>query len=125
MAEQIAQAATSLQLPPNGEAPKSVVVVMRGDTLVITLHGALSSAEEQMARSPVGAARVRKSHRQLFLEAADLLQQNIKRIIGKDVRQAAMEADPAIGTVALVFASGPMVQVILLSDMAPFGARSA
>src|ERR1700735_3503618 len=37
--------------------PKSVSVVLSGETLVVTLHGALSPAEQAMAQSPEGAAK--------------------------------------------------------------------
>jgi uncharacterized protein YbcI len=52
MAEQIAQAATALQQQRTGHVPKSVSVVLSGDTLVVTLHGALSPAEQAMAQNP-------------------------------------------------------------------------
>ena len=39
MAEQIAQAATAFQQQRTGHEPKSVSVVLSGDTLVVTLHG--------------------------------------------------------------------------------------
>jgi len=48
--------------------------------LVVTLHGALSPAEQSLARSPAGAAQVQEFHRQLFTSSADGLRQEIKRI---------------------------------------------
>ena len=39
-----------------GTAPKAVTAILSEDTLVITLHGALSAAEEDLAKSPAGAA---------------------------------------------------------------------
>ena len=46
VAQQIAQAAIAFEQRRTGHAPKSVAVVLSGDTLVITLHGALSPAEK-------------------------------------------------------------------------------
>ena len=96
MAEQIAHAATTFQQQRTGHEPKSVSVVLSGDTLVVTLHGALSPAEQAMARSPQGAAQVREFHRQLFHNASDKLRQEIKRITGMEVREATAEVERAI-----------------------------
>ena len=51
---------------------RSVTVVLSEDTLVITLHGALSPAEKALAQSPAGAAQVQEFHRQLFANSADV-----------------------------------------------------
>lgn len=115
MAEQIAQAATAFQQERTGHEPKSVSVVLSGDTLVVTLHGALSPAEQAMAQNPQGAAKVQEFHRQLFLSASDKLRMEIKRITGMDVREAKAEVEPASGALVQVFTSGTMVQVFLLS----------
>jgi uncharacterized protein YbcI len=85
-AKQIAQAAIDFEQKTTGRAPKSVTVVLSGDTLVITLHGALSPAEKAMALSPEGVAQVQEFHRQLFASASDSLRQEIKRITGVATR---------------------------------------
>jgi uncharacterized protein YbcI len=121
MAQQIADAATALQQQRTGHAPKSVSVVLSGDTLVVTLHGALSPAEQMMAQKPEGAAKVREFHRQLFMNASETLRQEIKRITGMDVREATAEVEPKSGSVVQVFTSGTMVQVFLLSGNVPAG----
>ena len=58
MAQQIAQAAIAFEKKRTGHSPKSVTVVMSDNTLMITLHGALSPAEIALAKSPAGAAKV-------------------------------------------------------------------
>jgi uncharacterized protein YbcI len=98
-----------------------VSVVLSGDTLVVTLHGALSPAERAMARSPEGAAKVREFHQQLFSNASETLQQEIKRITGMEVREATAEVEPRTGALVHVFTSGTMVQVFLLSGDVPSG----
>jgi len=115
MAQQIAEAATALQQQRTGHTPKSVSVVLSGDTLVVTLHGALSPAEQAMAKSPDGAAKVQEFHRQLFHSASDALRQEIKRITGMEVREATAQVEPTTGAVVQVFTTGTMVQVFLLS----------
>lgn len=116
MAYQIAQVARAFERERTGHAPKSVTVVLSGDALVITLHGALSEAEKALARDPHGAAKVQEFHRQLFASAAGPLRHEIERITGVKVREAAAEIEPTTGTVVKVFASGTLVQVYLLTD---------
>ena len=119
MAQQIAEVATALQLQRTGHAPKSVTVVLSGDTLVVTLHGALSPAEQAMAQSPEGAAKVQDFHRQLFQTASETIRLEITRITGVDVREASVEMEPTTGTVVQVFTTGAMVQVFLLARNVP------
>jgi uncharacterized protein YbcI len=121
MAQQIARAATAFQLQATGHQPKSVSVVLSGDTLVVTLHGALSPAEQALAKDPKGAEKIQEFHRQLFISALDTLRQEIKRITGMEVREAKAEIDPATGAVVQVFTTGTMVQVFLLSGEVPSG----
>jgi uncharacterized protein YbcI len=115
MAEQIAQVATTFQQQRTGHQPKSVSVMLGGDTLVVTLHGALSPAEQATVQSPQGAAKVLEFHRHLFLNASDTLRQEIKRITGMEVLEGSAEMDPTCGPVIQVFPSGTMVQIFLLS----------
>jgi uncharacterized protein YbcI len=118
-AQQIAQAALDFEQKTTGRAPKSVTVVLSGDTLVITLHGALSPAEKLLAGTPEGIAQVQEFHRQLFASASASLRQEIKRITGVEVREAAAEVEAATGTVVKVFTSGTVVQVFLLAHGVP------
>jgi uncharacterized protein YbcI len=119
VAEQIAQAASAFEQLRTGHAPKSVTVVLYEDTLVITLRGALSPAEQALARSPVGATQVQEFHRELFSNSAEALRQEIKRITGVAVREATAEVEIASGAVVQVFATGTMVQVFLLAQRVP------
>ncbi|HTU89228.1 MAG TPA: DUF2294 domain-containing protein [Gemmataceae bacterium] len=118
-AQQIAQAALDFEQKTTGRTPKSVTVVLSGDTLVITLHGALSPAEKVLAGTPEGIAQVQEFHRQLFASASASLRQEIKRITGVEVREAAAEVETATGTVVKVFTSGTVVQVFLLARRVP------
>jgi uncharacterized protein YbcI len=119
MAHQIAQAAIAFEQSRTGHTPESVTVVMSDNTLMITLHGALSPAERNLAKSPAGAAQVQDFHRQLFSSAADSLRQEIKRITGVEVREAVAEIEPATGTVVQAFTTGTVVQVFLLACSVP------
>ena len=92
---------------------------MSDNTLMITLHGALSPAERALAKSPAGAAQVQDFHRQLFTSAADSLRQEIKRITGVEVREAVAEVEPTTGTVVQAFTTGTVVQVFLLACDVP------
>jgi uncharacterized protein YbcI len=114
-AHQIARAAIEFDHQTTGRVPKSVTVVLINDTLVITLHGALSPAEKALAMSQEGAAQVQEFHRQLFANASGALRQEIKRITGVEVREATAEVETTTGTVVNVFTSGTVVQVFLLA----------
>ena len=116
IAQQVAQMASVLQRQRTGHAPKAVTVVLSEDTLVVTLHGALTPAEQALAKSREGAAKVQEFHRQLFRNSVDSLWTEIKRITGREVREAAAEIDPATGSVVHAFTTGTMVQVFLLAE---------
>ena len=119
MAEHVAQAARDFQHQRTGHVPKAVTVVLSNDTLVITLHEALSPAERAMAVNPAGAAKVREFHRQLFADSSQALAAEIKRITGVDVRESIAEVETITGTVVQVFTSGTMVQVFQLTRGIP------
>ena len=91
MAQQVAQAISVFQEQRTGYRPKAVTVVLSDDTLVVTLHEALSPAERALSRNPEGAAQVQEYHRQLFKDSVGLLRQEIKRITGVAVGEAAAE----------------------------------
>ena len=115
MAQQVAQAASEFQQRQTGHVPTAVTVVLSGETLVITMHNALSPAEKALAKSPAGAAQVQEFHRQLFSSSSQSLRDEIKKITGVDVREAVAEVEPLTGAVVCAFASGTMVQVFQLS----------
>jgi uncharacterized protein YbcI len=117
MAKQIAEVATAYQKERTGHAPASVTVVLSDETLVITMHDALTPAEKALALNANGAAQVQEFHRQLFLSSADSLRTEIKRITKREVREAVVEV--ANGTVVHAFTTGNVVQVFMLSEISP------
>ena len=116
MAQQIAQTAIAFEERRLGRKPKSVTVVLGGDTLVITMHGVLSPAERTLAASPEGAAQLQEFHQQLFKFSSDPLRREIKRITGLEICESAK--DKAAAAVQ-VFAVGTVVQVFLLAGRLP------
>ncbi len=96
-----------------------MTVVLSDTTLVITLHGALSPAEEALAKTPGGANQVQEFHRELFTNSFDSLREEIKRITGVEVREATAEVEATTGTVVKAFTTGTVVQVFLLADSVP------
>jgi len=121
VAQQIAQAAVAFQQQRTGREPQSVAVILSDHTLMITLQGALSPAEKNLAKTPEGAAKLQEFHRQLFTTSANDLRQEIKRITGVDVVESTVEVEPSTGTVVQVFTTGTMVQVFLLAKGLPAG----
>jgi uncharacterized protein YbcI len=122
MAQQVAQAISVFQEQRTGHPPKAVTVVLSDETLVVTLHEALSPAEKALASSPEGEAQVQEFHRQLFKSSVDLLREEISRITGVAVGEAAAEVETASGAVVHAFTTGTMVQVFRLAGRIPAGA---
>jgi uncharacterized protein YbcI len=116
MAHEIAMAATAFQKKQTGHAPRSATVVLTDETLVITLHGALSEAERALSKDPAGASKVQEYHRQLFTNSVSSLREEISRITGVAVREAAAEIETCSGSIVHAFTSGAMVQVFLLNE---------
>jgi uncharacterized protein YbcI len=123
-AQQIARAASDFERQRTGRVPRSVAVALAGDTLVVTLHGVLSPAEQGLARSAAGIAQLQKLYRLLFTDAAGSLRQEIKRITGVDVREATAAVQPATAGVVPVFTTNTVVQVFLLAGALPAEAWS-
>ena len=119
MAQQVAQAISVFQEQRTGCLPKAVTVVLSEDTLVVTLHEALSPAEKALASTPEGAVQVQEFHRQLFKSSVDLLREEIKRITGVAVGEAAAEVETTTGAVVHAFTTGTMVQVFRLASSIP------
>jgi uncharacterized protein YbcI len=115
IAQQVAEAVSLFQEQRTGYPPKAVTLVLSDDTLVVTLHEALSPAEKVLASTPEGAAQVQEFHRQLFRSSVDLLCEEIKRITGVAVGEAAAEVETTTGAVVHAFTSGTMVQVFRLT----------
>ncbi len=116
MAQQVALAASQFQQQRTGHAPQSALAVLNGETLVVTLHGALTPAEKALATTPAGAAQVREFHRELFNSSCEPLRQEIQRITGVVVGQGTAEIEPTTGAIVQVFATGTVVQVFLLAQ---------
>lgn len=119
VAQQITEAVSTFQKQSTGHAPKAVTVVLSEDTLVITLHEALTPAERNLAKSADGAVQVQEFHRQLFANSSEALRQEIQRITGRQVREATAEIEPTTGSIVHAFTSGTMVQVFLLTPNTP------
>ena len=119
MTQQVAQAVSAFQQRRTGYAPKAVTVVLSEDTLVVTLHEALSPAEKALSSTPEGAVQVQEFHRQLFKSSVDLLREEIKRITGIAVGEAAAEVETTTCAVVHAFTTGTMVQVFLLARGVP------
>jgi len=115
MAQQVAEAISAFQEQRTGYPPKAVTLVLSDDTLVVTLHEALSPAERTLSQTPEGAAKVQEYHRQLFKNSAELLVEKIKRITGVAVGEAAAEVEPTTGAMVHAFTTGTMVQVFQLA----------
>lgn len=116
IAQQVAQAVMAFQQRTTGHTPQAVTVVLSEDTLVVTLHEALSPAEKEMAKDLVGATKVQEFHRQLFSNSSQSLREEIGRITGVQVREAVVEVEAMTGAVVQAFTSNAMVQVFRMAQ---------
>lgn len=119
MAEEVAEALSRFQRDRTGHTPRAVTVVLTDDTLVVTLHGALTPAEIELSRTEEGAAQVQNYHRRLFIISQPALLAEIARITGVPVKEAAVELEPTSGAVIHAFTSGAVVQVFRMSGDIP------
>ena len=124
IAQQVAEAVMAFQEKTTGHAPKAITVVLSQDTLVVTLHEALSPAEKDLAKTAAGAAKVQEFHRQLFSNSSQSLREEIQRITGVEVREAVAEVEPTTGVVVQAFTKSAMVQVYRLARNVPDGSWS-
>jgi uncharacterized protein YbcI len=115
MAEQLARVASVLQQQRTTLAPKAVTAILSEDTLVVTLHDALTPAEKALARTLEGAAQLQEFHRHLFFNESESMRQEIKKITGQEVCEATAEIETATGAIVHAFTTGASVQLFLLT----------
>lgn len=115
IAEQIGHAARAFEQIRTGHVPKSVTVVLKEDTLVITLRGVLTRAERVLANTEEGAAWVREYHRRLLMNSSGSLLDEVKRITGLSARESTV----AEGDAVPLFEIGAIVHVFVLAASLP------
>ncbi len=121
LAQQLARVASVLQEQRTGLPPKAVTAVLSEETLVVTLHDALTPAEKALCRTQQGAAQVQELHRQIFCSWSESMRQEIKTITGWEVRKATAEIEPATGAIVHAFTTGSTVQIFRLTpEAAPY-----
>ncbi len=113
---ELAAIALSMQAERTGHSPKAVTVVASDDTVVVTMHEALTPAEKLLARDAAGASKVEDYHRALFAVSCEALRQEIQRLSGRHVREAAVVLEPATGAIVHAFTSGTVVQIFQLES---------
>ncbi len=114
LSKELAEIALAMQAERTGHTPKAVTVVASEETVVLTLHEALTPAEKILARTETGAAKVEQYHRALFAVSCDELRKEIQRLTGRKVREAAVVVEPATGAIVHAFTSGTVVQIFQL-----------
>jgi uncharacterized protein YbcI len=122
VSKELADIALAMQSERTGHTPKAVTVVASDETVVVTLHEALTPAEKVLARTEAGASKVEDYHRALFAVSCNELRREIQRLTGRKVREAAVVMEPASGAIVHAFPSGTMVQIFQLE---PFAATAA
>jgi uncharacterized protein YbcI len=124
MARKIGDAVSAFELRTGSHLHKSMTVVLSDHTLVVTLSGALSPIEHNLAQSSNGAAQLQEFHKDLFAKNRGSLRQEIKKITGMEISEAITEVEPATGAVVKVSTSGTVVHVLMLEGSVPADAWS-
>lgn len=114
MARQLGEAAMARHRERPGHQPWSVTVDLSESTLAITLHGALSPAEQVLSSALEGAAQVQELRRQLLASSAQPMRLEDRRVTGVDVHESLSAMEPAFGDVLRVLLRGTMIPVSLL-----------
>ena len=114
ISKELAQIALAMQSERTGHTPKAVTVVASDETVVLTMHEALTPAEKILASTESGASKVEQYHRALFAVSCDELRKEIQRLTGRKVREAAVVVEPATGAIVHAFTSGTIVQIFQL-----------
>jgi uncharacterized protein YbcI len=114
VAKELAEIALAMQASRTGHAPTAVTVVASDETVVVTMHEALTPAEKILARSERGASQVEDYHRALFAVSCEEMRREIQRLTGRKVRESAVVVEPATGAIVHAFTSGTIVQIFQL-----------
>ena len=102
-AKQLADVVRQFEKERTGRMPVSVTAELVDVSLVITLHGELSPAEMDLAKTPEGVTEVQELHRKLFLTSCGSLLKEIEVITGVAVLEATSEVTTDTGTVVQIF----------------------
>ena len=102
-AKQLADVVRQFEKERTGRMPESVTAELLDVSLVITLHGELSPAEMDLAKTPEGVTEVQELHRKLFLTSCGSLLKEIEVITGVAVLEATSEVTTDTGTVVQIF----------------------
>jgi len=113
MARQVARVVRAHHQQQTGQSPSSVTVVLCEGSLVITLHGTLTAAEQAMVRIPDGVVRLEEVQRQLFASSWDVLREEVKRIMGVEIHEETAEVQASTGTVIHTLETTNIDHVIL------------
>ena len=116
--KQLAEIAGVQQQLRTGHPPKQVDIAFAGDTLVMVLHDALTTAEKQLSQDPHAANQLQAFHRELFLSSSNTMKQEIARVTGRTVRETVCELEAGFGSLVYAAATGMMIQVYMLNPEA-------
>jgi uncharacterized protein YbcI len=121
--QKIAHAARACEQRQTKQGRDWVAVFLLEDTIVIALHGSLTTAEQVLVQSPAGVTQVRAFHQHLFTNVSATLVQDVKRITGMEVRDTEADILETTGSVVQVLTTDTMREKFLLAPDRPGGAR--
>ncbi|ADG69967.1 hypothetical protein Plim_4157 [Planctopirus limnophila DSM 3776] len=119
MEQQVKDVITRFQLEMSGHAPTKVTVTLDQATLIVTLIDALSPVEVTLSQTETGAAQVQEYHNRLFMCSLPALREELQRVTGVAIQDAAVEFETDNGVVTHTFVNGTVIQLFRLASGIP------
>jgi len=118
-ARRVARAAGGFELRLLGRAPRSVVVVVKGDCTVVTMHTGLSAIERGLVTTTAGQRRVLAWHRALAEASFEAFRDHLLTAAGIVMRCVATHVDVPSASLLKTCTTAPGVDIVVLGDTVP------
>lgn len=119
MEQQVKDVVTKFQMEMSGHAPTKVTVTLEQETLIVTLIDALSPVEVTLSQTEIGAAQVQEYHDRLFKSSLPGLREELQRVMGVAIKDAAVKFETDNGVVTHTFVNGTVIQLFRLESGIP------
>jgi uncharacterized protein YbcI len=119
VARRVAHAVGGFEHRLLGRVPSSVTVVVKDDSMVLTVCETFSPMERRLARTDEGRERLRAFHRFLFSATRDAFREHVREHTGIDLCGALAHVDADAGSIFKTFTTGADIECFLLGDALP------
>jgi uncharacterized protein YbcI len=118
-ARRVAQAVGGFEHLLLGRAPRGVVVVIKDESMIVTVLEQFSAMERRLARIDEGRHRVYEFHQSVFDTTLDSLRDHVRSSTGIELRNAIVHVDPVVGSIVKTFTTDTDINLFLLGDGLP------